>query len=392
MPAIDARKDPAQLREEFIRLYGATPRLFRAPGRVNLIGEHTDYNEGFVLPIAIDRHTLVAAAARDDRRLHVRSSAVSEALVLDLDHPSRGRRGVWFDYLEGVAQALIARGKSLTGANLLIESNVPMGAGLSSSAALEVSVGLALLTVSNEEFERRLIAVAGRDAEHNYVGIMSGIMDQYVSTFGRTNCALLIDCRSLESSEIHLRLPNTVIVVCDTHVKHELASSEYNLRRSECEEGVRLLQAVLPGISALRDVSAAEYEEHRVRLPETIRRRCRHVITENARTLSAAEALDAGDLKRVGELMAESHNSLRDDYEVSCRELDLMVEIAGSMNSVIGSRMTGGGFGGSTVNLVVEDQVEEFRAKIVSEYRKETGMLASTYVVTPSDGASEIAS
>jgi galactokinase len=391
MPETNARIDRDRLRNGFIRLYGTTPRLFRAPGRVNLIGEHTDYNDGFVLPIAIDRETIVAAAARDDRRLRVHSSLLAETVELDLDRPGMRRRGVWFDYVEGVAQSLIARGYPVKGADLLIESSVPIGGGLSSSAALETSVGLALLSISGAEIDPLSLSLAGRDAEHTWVGIMSGIMDQYVATFARKNNALLLDCRSLESTQIPLQSGDASVVVCDTHVKHALASSEYNARRAQCEEGVQLLKKVLPEITALRDVSISQFEEHRELLPEIIRRRCGHVVAENARTLRAAEFLRAGALPEVGALMGESHRSLRDDYEVSCRELDLMVDIARSMSCVTGARMTGGGFGGSTVNLVRQDGVDEFRETILSEYRKETGTTPSVYPVTPADGASETA-
>lgn len=390
MREIKSTIDKDTLRNSFIRLYGTKPRLFRAPGRVNLIGEHTDYNHGFVLPIAIDRETIVAAAPRADRLLRVRSNSMSAPVEIDLDQPGRPRRGEWFDYVEGVARALMDRGKALIGADLLIESNVPLGAGLSSSAALEISFGLALLSVSEQKLDPLTLAVVGRDAEHTYVGTMCGIMDQYVATFGKSNNALLIDCRTLESTEIPVVLPNIDIVVWDTHVKHNLASSEYNIRRAQCEEGVRLLKQVIPNIQALRDVSKSQLDDYQDRLPEVIKRRCRHVITENARTLNAADALRTGDLNGMGMLMSESHISLRDDYEVSCRELDLMVELAQSASGVVGARMTGGGFGGCTVNLVLRDGVGEFCEKVLAGYQSETGVSPSAYIVTPSDGANEI--
>jgi len=382
--------DKDKLRSEFARLHGAQPRLFRAPGRINLIGEHTDYNDGFVLPMAIDRETVVAGAARDDRLIRARSYSQGETVELNLDKPGSPRRGVWFDYVEGVAQALIARGKLLRGADLLIQSNVPAGAGLSSSAALEVSLGFALLAISGQELDPLSLALAATDAEHNYVGTMCGIMDQYAATFAKAGHALRIDCRSLESTLVPVDLSETAIVVCDTNVKHNLASSEYNKRRAECEQGVQLLRLVLPEIGALRDISMSQFELHQHRLPEPIRRRCRHVITENARTLSAAEALKARDLKTMGVLMAESHRSLRDDYEVSCAELDLMFEIAQSLDQVIGARMTGGGFGGCTINFVRRDGLEEFCEEILVRYQDQTGITPSRYVVTAADGVSEI--
>ena len=383
--------DTRPLAEQFEKMYGARARLFGAPGRVNLIGEHTDYNDGFVLPMAIDRRTVVAASARADRRVRARSLNLEEAVEFDLDRPGPPRRGLWLDYLEGIARALEARGLYLSGADLLIDGDVPVGAGLSSSAALEVSVGLALVAVSRAEISGVLLALAGQAAEHRYVGINSGIMDQFVAVFGRRGHALLIDCRTLEKTPVPLNIGGLAVVVCDTGVKHELASSEYNKRRRECERGVEMLREVLPDIRALRDVSVADFRLYEERLPDTVRRRCRHVVTENARTLAAADALRAGDLEEVGRLMALSHQSLRDDYEVSSPELDLMVEIATQLEGVTaGARMTGGGFGGCTVNLVRRDRLEEFREVVRRQYGRVTNIDPAIYVVESDDGAREI--
>lgn len=380
------------LRAAFRNAYAnsAEVRLFRAPGRVNLIGEHTDYNDGFVLPLAIDRDTIVAAAPRDDRRVRVLSLNVNEQEEFDLDHPGQRQRGLWLDYVEGIAQMLSESGAKLRGADLALESDVPSGAGLSSSAALEMSVGLALLSLSNVEVERVALALAGQKTEHLYVGTQSGIMDQLVVLNGRKGNALLIDCRSLETTQIPLDTSNTVVVICDTHVKHSLASSAYNTRRAECEEGVRLLREVLPDVRALRDVSFEDFEKHQDRLPDTIKRRCRHIITENARTLDAASALRSSDINEVGRLMFESHESLRDDYEVSCVELDRLVEIAAGVEGVTGARMTGGGFGGCTVNLVQRDTLATFNEKVAREYAETVNNNLSIYVAEASDGAQEI--
>jgi galactokinase len=378
------------LRAAFRELYGTEPRLFRAPGRVNLIGEHTDYNDGFVLPMAIERATLVAAAARTDRRVRVHSLSLKESAEFDLDQPGPTRRGIWLDYVEGVAQSLMGRGAQLRGADLAIDSDVPVGAGLSSSAALEVSVGLALLSVSGVEMDRVSLALAGQRAEHVYVGTMCGIMDQFVAALGEEGHALLIDCRALTATPLPLDTSSMVVAICDTNVNHALASSEYNTRRAECERGVSILSEFLPGIRALRDVSVRDFEKYEERLPEPIRRRCRHVVTEDARTLAAAEALRAGELARMGLLMVLSHESLRDDYEVSCRELDIMVEIALKLEGVAGARMTGGGFGGSTVNLVRRDALDEFRETIEREYNKATNKHPTIYISEPGAGAKEI--
>jgi galactokinase len=380
------------IQRAFHERYGRAARLFRAPGRVNLIGEHTDYNGGFVMPMAIERETLVAAAARTDRTVRVYSLNLDEEVEFNLDRPGPRRRGLWLDYVEGVAHALESRGAALAGADLIIETDVPVGAGLSSSAALEVSVGMALLRVSGAEVDGVTLALAGQQAEHTYVGTMCGIMDQFVVTLGRAGHALLIDCRTLESESVPLDTRETAIVICDTGVKHELSSSEYNVRREECARGVELLRAALPNISELRDVSVGDFERHRGLLPEPIRSRCRHVVTENERTLAAADSLRRGDLSELGRLMNASHDSLRDDYAVSCRELDLLVELARGCAGVLGSRMTGGGFGGSTVSLVRRDALEAFEAEVVPRYRTEVGHAPVILVTEAAEGAGEVTS
>jgi galactokinase len=382
--------DKDAVRSDFLELYEREPRLFWAPGRVNLIGEHTDYNDGFVLPMAIDAGTVVAAARREDRMVRVRSANLDESADFDLDRTGEPVRHIWLAYVEGMARSLEETGLQLAGADLLIQSDVPLGAGLSSSAALEISVGLAFLQLSCINIDRRALALAGQRSEHNYVGIKCGIMDQYIAALGRAGHALLIDCRTLESTLIPMDLKDVAVVVCDTRVKHALASSEYNLRREQCSRGVELLREVMPDIRALRDVSVAEPEQHQARLPELIRNRCRHVVTENARTLAAAEALKAGDLKAMGELMYASHHSLDRDYEVSSPELNLLVEIASSLDGVIGARMTGGGFGGCTVNLVRFGSLPVFRDVVTREYQSAAGTAPQIYVFEASDGAKEM--
>jgi galactokinase len=390
--------DRAALRRAFHDLYGTqndAARLFRAPGRVNLIGEHTDYNEGFVLPMAIDRETCVAARPRDGRRVRIYSLNVDERAEFDLDAPGERERGIWLDYVEGVAHALERRGVRLRGADLAISSDVPVGAGLSSSAALEVSAGLALAQVSGVEVDMVELALAGQEAEHTYVGAKVGIMDQFIAALGRAGHALLIDCRRLETRAIPVDTTETVIVICDTRVKHELSASEYNTRRAECEEGVELLRrAGLDGIRALRDVSEADLQQYGGALPETVGRRCRHVVTENARTLAAADALAGGRLAEMGQLMLASHDSLSRDYEVSCRELDLLVSIAMSLagGATLGARMTGGGFGGCTVNLVHRAALSEFTETITREYTDATGQTPNIYVSEAGEGAGEVTS
>ncbi len=382
--------DLKNLQAEFQTLYGREPRFFRAPGRVNLIGEHTDYNGGFVLPMAIERGTIVAAAARDDRKILVRSVNLDEKGEIDLDAPERKMRGSWLDFVEGVARILEREGVKLRGADLLISSDVPHGAGLSSSAALEISVGLALTEISGQTVDKVTLALAGQSAEHEFVGANVGIMDQFVSALGKGGHALLIDCRSLEAVQIPFASDDLAIAICNTNVKHELASSEYNLRRAECEAGVEILQKFLPEIMQLRDVSVEDFEKYESNLPEVIRKRCRHVITEIARTLDAAEALKKNDFVEFGRLMRLSHESLRDDYEVSCRELDLLVKIACESDGVLGARMTGGGFGGSTVNLVKRENLAAFTEKISARYFAQTNIETDVYISKAANGAGEI--
>jgi len=367
----------------------AESRVFRAPGRVNLIGEHTDYNDGFVLPVAIGFSTWVAVAPRADRILLVFSENFQEEVSFDLDDPAPQPRRHWSDYVRGVAWALERSGYQLRGAQLQIRGDVPIGAGLSSSASIEVATAYALLHHSGFEVEGVELARMCQRAENDFVGMRCGIMDQFISCRGEKGKALLLDCRSLEYRL--LPLPENVrLVICNTMVKHELAAGEYNKRRAECEEGVRHFAQRFDGVSALRDVMMSQLESAGQDLPEVIYRRCRHVISENARVEQAATALERGDLDEFGRLMGESHRSLRNDYEVSCRELDLMVSFANSLPGTFGARMTGGGFGGCTVNLVSEEMVEEFRTQIANNYKETTGIAPEIYVCRSADRAKEI--
>jgi galactokinase len=365
------------------------PRRFRAPGRVNLIGEHTDYNDGFVMPAAIDLSVFATVWPRDDRKLQIRSENFDDEIEFDLDQPSPARREHWSDYAVGVAVMLERAGHHLRGARLLLRGEVPAGSGLSSSAAVEVATACALVANAEVSIDRRELALICQRAENEFVGARVGIMDQFVSLFGAAQRALLLDCRSLDYKL--LPLPDTVnLVICNTMVKHALASSAYNERRAQCEAGVRHLAQFVPNVRALRDVTLDELERYGRDLPAVVYRRCRHVITENARVLSAAEALEQHDLDRFGELMAESHRSLRDDYEVSSEELDLMVELANKVEGVYGARMTGGGFGGCTINLVAVEKVERFKCHVASEYERMTKLTPEIYVCEASNGAEEI--
>ena len=363
--------------------------LFAAPGRVNLIGEHTDYNEGFVLPMALDRHTVVAVSPDDTRSLRVFSEAYDESKSIELDRPFV-RSGTWIDYVAGVVHAIGEERRIPHGGAITIGGDLPLGAGLSSSAALELAVGLAVYELAGERPQPRQLAAAGAAAEHEYVGIRSGVMDQLICALGQTDHALLIDCRSLEIAPVPL--PHDVAVaVCDTRVKHALAGSAYNERRAACEQGVKILRAQGLNIQSLRDVSVEQFAVVQQHLPHPVRERCRHVIKENQRTLEAVDALTRGDLQRLGTLLNESHYSLRDLYEVSCPELDRVAEIAQQTPGVYGARMTGGGFGGCVVAVLKPDHVEDLRARLFDGYYAPASLEQAVFVVRACGGASSVA-
>lgn len=376
------------LRERFRTTYGSDPVVCRAPGRVNLIGEHTDYNDGFVLPAAIDFFTWAAMRVREDEQLNLSSLEYPETVSLTLDGPLQPRSH-WSDYVVGVFAQLRATGLQQHGADFLVHGEVPIGAGLSSSAALEVSSAFAILRSHNAPVNRTELALLCQRAENQFVGTHCGIMDQFVSCHGKADHALMLDCRSLEFEL--LPLPSNVrIVICNTMVRRNLAGGEYNQRRLECETGVQLLSQWLPGVKALRDVSVEQFAHYSERLPQVIARRCRHVIAENDRVQHAAAALKHGAFDEFGRLMAQAHRSLRDDYEVSCRELDLMVQVAARQPGAFGSRMTGGGFGGCTVNLVEAEEAERFVHNVRAEYAEATGITPEIYTCTAADGACEV--
>ncbi|MEZ0313638.1 MAG: galactokinase [Myxococcota bacterium] len=371
---------------EFRDRFGRAPRVFRAPGRVNLIGEHTDYNDGFVMPVAIDFAATVAIAPRDDRVLRMYSPSYGETCEVDLALAPRPRRH-WSDYIVGVAVALERAGMRVRGGDMLVHGSVPMGAGLSSSAALEVASGLALAASSGVAVDRVTLARACQAAENDFVGMRCGIMDQFISSCGEAGKALMLDCRSLTYALVPL--PGDIkVMVVNSMVKHELASSAYNERRAQCEEGVRLLREFHPRVAALRDASEQMLAE--VALPPVVSRRCRHVVRENARVTAAADAFSRGDLAMVGALMWTSHASLRDDYEVSCRELDVLVELAREAPGVLGSRMTGGGFGGCTVSLVDAAKADAFAAAMSRGYVAAGYTMPEIYACVPSRGAHEV--
>jgi galactokinase len=333
----------ANLAAHFKSVNGVAPRLFRAPGRVNLIGEHTDYNEGFVLPAAIGLSTYVAAAPRADERLVVQARGLAQAAEFDLNEASPTPRGEWSDYARGVALELQRAGVALSGATLLVDGDLPLGAGLSASASFEVAVALALSRLAGVEISPLELAQLCQRAENEFVGMRCGLMDQFIICCAQAGAATLLDCRTLEARAIPID-SGTRLIVCDSGVRHTLAGSEYNLRRRDCETAVALLSPVLPSIRALRDVTLDQLQAHAALLPHDVFRRARHVVSENWRTLFAAAALEAGRLDECGRMMNASHESLRSDYEASCPELDVLVDAARTSPGVYGARMMGGGF------------------------------------------------
>ncbi len=388
-PAAPLAPTPARLVERFREAFGGAPRVFRAPGRVNLIGEHTDYNDGFVLPAAIDLAAWVAAAPRTDRTLRILAVDLDARLEVALDDPDPRPAGDWSDYARGVAVELQRAGHRLGGADVAIASDVPIGAGLSSSAALEVGVATALLDVAAIDLDPLAIALLCQAAENRFVGARCGIMDQFASCHGRAGHALHLDCRTLGARAV--RVPDEVaIVVCDSKVAHALASGAYNERRASCEEAVRILARGRPEIRALRDLTPAELEARRDELSEVTYRRCRHVVTENARVGDLVAALEARALQRVGELLVASHASLRDDYEVSCTELDFLVETALAQPGVHGSRMMGGGFGGSTISLVRADAAGSLVGALDAAYRRAYGRAPGARICRTADAAQRV--
>ncbi|PHM77751.1 galactokinase [Xenorhabdus cabanillasii] len=374
--------------ESFNTIFHSSPtHFFQAPGRVNLIGEHTDYNDGFVLPCAINYQTVVAAAKRDDTLIRVIAVDYHNARdEFDLSQPILFQPDkMWANYIRGVVMYLAQRGFSFGGMDIAVSGNIPQGAGLSSSASLEVVIGLTIKSLYQLDISQKIIAVIGQQAENQFVGCKSGIMDQLISACGEEGQALLIDCRSLETQVVPMP-ENRVVMIINSNRQRGLVDSEYNTRRQQCEEAASIL-----GVKALRDVSIDDFNVKQKQLDALLTKRVRHVITENVRTLAAVDALRMGDLSRLSQLMAESHISMRNDFEITVHEIDMLVEI---VKNVIGERggvrMTGGGFGGCVVALVAPDLVEKVRKVIESEYNMQTGLKATTYICQASKGASQL--
>ena len=373
-----------QVARAFSQQFGGAPTLWvRSPGRVNLIGEHTDYNDGFVLPIAIERQVTLAARPRDGVRVRVYSATLSARDEFD-PHDLPHAQG-WRDYARGVAWALREAGYPPPAVDIALASDVPLGAGLSSSAALEVGLGWTLTQVAGQSIDRARLAQLMQRAENGWVGVATGIMDQFIAALGQADHALLVDTRDLSYEAVPMP-PGVSIVIADTNVKRGLVDSEYGARRRETAEAAHLM-----GAQSLRDVSAAEFDARAAALPDLLRRRAHHVVTESDRVLRTVAALEAGDLATVGEMMNESHRSLRDDYQVSHPNLDMLVEMARRVPGVYGARMTGGGFGGATVSLVANAAVPDFEGEVSRAYADATGQPPPIYVTRATDGVNALA-
>lgn len=369
--------------------FGRSPEIVvRAPGRINILGGHTDYNDGYVLPVALDRAAWIAAAPLPEGQVDLYAADLDGAVNFSLDAipPADGS---WADYPRGVAWALQERGLKLKGLQAVLTSSVPVGSGLSSSAAIEVAFAYTWQVLSTFGLSRRDLALVCQRGENAYVGVNCGILDQMSSTLGTKDHAVLLDCRTLEAQLVPLP-DKAAIVVADTKVRRQLASSEYNVRRAQCEQAVETLGEHLPGIRALRDVSPQELERLKVHLPELVYRRARHIVTDNARVLQAAQALKEEDLDTVGKLMKACHISLRDDYEVSSAELDALAEAAWEVEGCYGARLTGAGFGGCTVALVATGAVPEFVAHVSAAYEATFNRQPDVYACHSADGMKRI--
>ena len=352
-----------------------------APGRVNLIGEYTDFNDGYVFPMTVDRGVYLAIRARTDKKVRVASTRYDELVEYDLDEFEKPEPGCWQSYVLGVVEELRLRGLLDCGFEAVVDGNLDLGAGLSSSAALEVATAVSLQDVFGFELDAVDTVKLCQYVEHNYANVLCGIMDQFACCIGRKGHALLLDCRSLEYENVPVELGDHCIVIVNSEVKRSLASSAYNTRRAECQEAVEYFGRYAPNISALRDVTAEMFDAHGDELPDVVRRRCRHVIAENQRALDAASSLKAGALEDFGALMTQSHCSLRDDFEVSCPELDLLVKLATSTDGVLGSRMTGAGFGGCTVSLVHKDAVSLLVDRLNTDYSGRFNLTPGVFIL-----------
>ncbi len=375
---------------EFKDRFGCEPAcVVQAPGRVEVMGGHTDYNDGFVMPTAINRNILIAASATQEDTATAYSRNFDETSTFSVIKPERSQDAPWSNYIRGVVDQLAKAGIQTPGMQMVVDGSVPLGSGLSSSAALEVATAFAVYEVTGQSLPGKETALLCQRAENQFVGVNSGIMDQFISVLGQEGKAMFLDCRSLDYQ--HVNYPaGTRIVVCDSKKPRTLAGSEYNIRRAQCEEAVRILKQHIPGIKALRDVSAEDLAAHESKLPEVVRKRARHIVRENDRVLQAVRALNHGDSAAFGDLLNESHASSRDLYEISCDELNWLQEAAVSVDGCLGSRLSGAGFGGCTVSIVREGALEQFERVVTERFRAKAGIEPGVDVMSAAGGAGRV--
>jgi galactokinase len=376
-----------RLKKLFIEKYNREPLIVRSPGRINLIGEHTDYNEGYVLPAAIDKAAYIAVSLRDDEEIHLTASDLNETFSINTGDLKPIGDINWPNYILGAAAQFKEKGKLIKGFNAILSSDIPIGAGLSSSAAVECSVVFALNELLQTRLEKIEMVKMAQKAEHKYAGVKCGIMDQFASMFGKKEHVLRLDCRSLQYEYFPLKMKGLKIVLLDTGVKHSLASSEYNVRREQCEGGVVIIQKKYTGVKSLRDADIKMIKEC-IDSSSRIYRRCKFIVEENMRLLLACEALAVNDIETFGKKMYATHEGLSKEYEVSCPELDFLVDAVKDDSNVIGARMMGGGFGGCTINLVKEEAVNDLIQRITPLYEEAMKLELKSYVVSLEDGTS----
>ncbi|MEP4532877.1 MAG: galactokinase [Cyclobacteriaceae bacterium] len=379
--------DFPELQSQFVKEFGNQPQLFNAPGRINLIGEHTDYNDGFVLPAAVDKSVKIAMAENGTGTCLLKALDLNEAYEFELNTELTPGETGWANYFLGVIDQLRKRGATVDkGFDMIFSSNVPAGSGMSSSAAIECGFGYALNEMFDLGFSKPEIATIGQMAEHTFAGVKCGIMDQFASCMGKKNHVIKLDCRSMEYEYFPAEFGDYQLLLFDSKVKHNLASSEYNTRRLQCEEGVQALQSINPNITSLRDASLDELAQIDGKVPGKVFDRCKYIIEEIQRVTDTCEALQASDIQKVGELMFETHEGLSKLYEVSCSELDVLVGLVKDNPAVIGARMMGGGFGGCTINLVEKTKVDEVIESVVSGYKNAVNIDTAVYQVDISEG------
>ena len=379
-----------EVKSSFEQRFGIEPIVIKAPGRINLIGEHTDYNNGFVLPAAVDQAIYLAIGKSGSSESTLVSLDMDQTFEFSINDFQPTKEKLWANYLMGVVAEIQKSGREVTGFNIVFSGDVPQGSGMSSSAALECGTCFALNELFDLSIPKVEMVKMSQKAEHNYAGVMCGIMDQFASMMGSADHALLLDCESLEYRHFPIELTDHIIVLCNSNVSHNLADSEYNIRRKQCEEGVSLLQKYFPEIKSLRDVSLEELNAHQSELSDVVYKRCKYVIEENERVMSMTKAMEAGEIDALGEILTIAQEGMRSGYEISCPEIDFMADFANNREDVVGARMMGGGFGGCTINLVNKGSEDQFISELNAAYKEQFNKEITPIKVVISDGVKRI--